>query len=420
MSKKILLTGARVWDGLADTATGPQDVLIEGDRIALIGTERTVPPDAEVIDLAGHTLTPGFMDCHTHVTIFPEITSALSDSSATAALRALPVLHDLLSNGFTTIRDLASTDVYYNTIDLRNAVNAGLISGPRMLVAPHIISARGGHGDFSGALADRIQGDQRRLELAAADGGDEIRTRVRQEIRAGANWIKFAATGGFSSPTDDPAQTTYSQEEMRVLVQTAADLGRHSTPHCYGDEGVRRAVRAGVRSIDHGSLSSPEALKMIEDTGVFLVPTQYTVLHHARHAFDDEYWANLPKFKQMKFQKHQKAILDSAERLAGSEIKLAYGTDAGMFPHAENWREFPMMVSNGISPVRALKAATSVAAEMLELDDLGVIAEGRTADLVAMPGDPIADITVTGRVDFVMKEGTIHKRPGAGEPARGR
>jgi imidazolonepropionase-like amidohydrolase len=408
-----LLTGARAWDGLADAARDGVDVLVEDGRITRVEHRIEAPPGAEVIDLPGHTLTPGFMDCHTHVTVFPQITSALISSPTAQALQALPVLRDLLHAGFTTIRDLMTADPAYSTLDLRDAVARGVVDGPRMLVAPHLISARGGHGDFSGTIGDQFQGPGRPLELAAADGPDEIRTRVREEIRAGADWVKFGATGGFSSPSDDPEQVTYSEQEMTALVEAARDLGIPVTPHCYGDEGVRRAVTAGVRSIEHGNLAGPGALRMIEDAGIFLVPTQYTVLNHADHAFDAEYWATSPAFKQRKFQKYQRQLLETAEHLAASEVRIAFGTDAGMFPHAENWREFPMMVAHGISPVRALRAATSVAAELLGLDDLGVIAPGKTADLIAMPGDPLTDIEVTGEVDLVMKEGTVHRRPAA-------
>ncbi|MFC8177208.1 amidohydrolase family protein, partial [Streptomyces sp. NPDC057325] len=145
--------------------------------------------------------------------------------------------------------------------------------------------------------------------------------------------------------------------------------------------------------------------------GVFLVPTQYTILDDARRADDDAFWAGTPLYKRRKFQKYQKALLDSAEAVAASDVKIAFGTDAGMFPHEDNWKEFPMLVSTGITPVRALKAATSVAAELLALDDLGVLAPGKTADIIAMPGNPFSDIEITGKVDFVMKEGTVHKRP---------
>jgi imidazolonepropionase-like amidohydrolase len=408
---KTLITGANVWDGISAQAQSRQVLVVDG-RIQRVAEVIETPPDARVLDLPGHTLTPGFIDCHTHVTLAPPVGLMLAlDSSTAKTLKALPVLLALLNNGFTTVRDVGCGDVDFPTVDLRNAVAAGLVVGPRMVVAPHIISARGGHGDFSGMVADEYQGCCRNLELASADGGDEIRTRVRQQIRAGADWIKFAATGGFASPSDDPGHATYSQEEMDVLVATARDLDIPVTPHSYGDEGIRRAVRAGVRSIEHGNLASPETLTMMQDAGVFLVPTQYVIVSKARGGDDDPSLALLPEYARQKFTKYRGALLDAAESLAASDVRIAFGTDAGMFPHHENWREFPMMVSTGITPLRALQAATSVAAELLRLDDLGVIAEGKTADLIAMPGDPFIDIELTGRVDFVMKAGVVYKDP---------
>jgi imidazolonepropionase-like amidohydrolase len=406
-----LITGANVWDGIS-AQPAPRQVLVVDGRIQRVADTVDAPADARVVDLPGHTVTPGFIDCHVHVTLAPPVgLTMVLESSTAKTLKALPVLRALLNNGFTTVRDLGCADTDYPTIDLRNAVAAGIVEGPRLVIAPHMISARGGHGDFSGMVADEYQGCCRPLELAAADGSDEIRTRVRQEVRAGADWIKFAATGGFASPSDDPGHATYSQEEMDVLVATAADLDIPVTPHGYGDEGIQRAVRAGVRSIEHGNLASPETLRMMTDAKVFMVPTQYTILSGARSNEGDSLWVAMPEHSRRKMNKYRGVLLDAAEHLAASDVRIAYGTDAGMFPHQDNWREFPMMVSNGITPLRALRAATSVAAELLRLDDLGAIAEGKVADLIAMPGDPFADIEVTGQVDFVMKDGVIYKDP---------
>jgi imidazolonepropionase-like amidohydrolase len=408
-TSQTLITGANVWDGNSAQAA-PRQLLVVDGRIQQVADAIEAPAGAQAVDLPGHTLTPGFIDCHTHVTLAPPVGLTLAlDSSTAKTLKALPVLRALLMNGFTTVRDLGCGDVDYPTIDLRNAVAAGIVDGPRMVVAPHMISARGGHGDYSGMVADEYQDPCRPLELAAADGDDEIRTRVRQEIRAGADWIKFAATGGFASPSDDPGHATYSQQEMDVLVATAADLDIPVTPHSYGDEGIQRAVRAGVRSIEHGNLASSETLRMMHDAGVFMVPTQYTILSGARRDENDAVWAALPEHSRRKMQKYRGPLLDAAEHLAASDVRIAFGTDAGMFPHQDNWREFPTMVSTGIAPLRALRAATSAAAELLRLDDLGVIAEGKIADLIAMPGDPFTDIDVTGKVDFVMKGGVIYK-----------
>src|SRR6202012_3965722 len=231
-----LITGATGWDGIS-AQSSPRQVLVVDGRIHRLADAIETPQDARVVDLTGHTLTPGFIDCHTHVTLAPPVGLLMAlDSSIAKTLKSLPVLRALLMNGFTTVRDLGCADIEYTTRDLWYAVAAGLVVGPRMGVAPHMISARGGHGDFSGMGADEYQDPCRPLELAAADGGDEIRTRVRQQIRAGADWIKFGATGGFASPSDDPDHATYSQEEMNILVATANDPENPVTPPSYGDE----------------------------------------------------------------------------------------------------------------------------------------------------------------------------------------
>jgi tryptophan 2-monooxygenase len=296
----------------------------------------------------------------------------------------------------------------YTTVSLQRAVEKGLIAGPRMIVAAHLVSTSGGHGDARPLVAAQTPVAQNNL----ADGVDEIRRVVRTEVSRGSQWIKFGATGGFASPADDPAQVPYSQAEIDVLVSTARDLGIPCTPHAYGDEGIRRSVMAGVRSVEHGSLASLETLKLMEARGVYLVPTQIAVVRFARLIDDDAFWkaVNEPPHVRAKYRKHAKAILESARNLSNCGVKVALGSDFGTFPLEEsNAAEFAELVANGLSIPRALRAGTSVAAELLMRDDIGILAVGKTADIVAMPGDPFKDITVTERVDFVMKGGVIAK-----------
>ncbi|MFE1910050.1 amidohydrolase family protein [Streptomyces anandii] len=255
-TETVVLVAGRCWDGLARRPSGHTEVVVRGGCVAEVGA-RVDRKAGRVVDLGGRMLLPGFIDCHVHTTMDPSalLTAFGADAATVIALRALPVLRDLLDRGFTTVRDLATFTGEPITIHLRDALERGLITGPRMLVAPHLISARGAHGDLSTLLAPEYG----REIGVLADGPAEVTRAVRAEIRAGADWIKFGATGGFGSPTDDPGQATYTQSEMDALVATAADLGVPCTPHAYGDEGVARAVRAGVRCVEHGFWFPPSS-----------------------------------------------------------------------------------------------------------------------------------------------------------------
>jgi|688.fasta_scaffold42299_3 tryptophan 2-monooxygenase len=406
----VVLVAGNVWDGLADAPLGPMEILVQGGRIAGMGRTVERPAGARVVDLSTHTVTPGFIDCHVHVTMRPEDEGAVwALAPADKAVLGVQALRVLLDRGFTTVRDLCDMDFEgYTTVSLQRAVEKGLIAGPRMIVAAHLVSTSGGHGDARPLVAAQTPVAQNNL----ADGVDEIRRVVRTEVSRGSQWIKFGATGGFASPADDPAQVPYSQAEIDVLVSTARDLGIPCTPHAYGDEGIRRSVMAGVRSVEHGSLASLETLKLMEARGVYLVPTQIAVVRFARLIDDDAFWkaVNEPPHVRAKYRKHAKAILESARNLSNCGVKVALGSDFGTFPLEEsNAAEFAELVANGLSIPRALRAGTSVAAELLMRDDIGILAVGKAADIVAMPGDPFKDITVTERVDFVMKGGVIAK-----------
>jgi tryptophan 2-monooxygenase len=299
------------------------------------------------------------------------------------------------------------------TIDMKHAINQGIIVGPRMIVAPHGITSTGGHGNMGNAMSYEVYSF---LEWGTiADGLDEIQKAVRADIKGGADWIKCTGTGGFVSPTSDPGVPTYTQEEMNILVATAHDQGIPVAVHAYGDEGVKRAIIAGADSIEHGNMASPEALRMIERKGTYVVPTQFCFEDALVNLNNKAYWAVQPLWVYQKMAKYASAIIECARNLAESNVKIAFGTDAGTFPTPPDstytWREFPTMVKNGIVPLRALKAATSTAAELLRRPDLGTLAVGKTADIIAMPGDPFKDINVTGKVDFVMKDGIIYRLP---------
>ncbi len=302
-SPNYVIVTDQYWDGLADNPLGATEIRVENGNITAIAT--TVDhSNAQIIELKGHTVTPGFIDCHVHITFcegdptIPENPYMVTVPLMT--LYSLNPLKILLMNGFTTVREVGCPDPEFITVDLKKAIANGWIIGPDLLVAPHLISAQGGHGDFTSLVAFQFRPEK----FEVADGTAEIIRIVREEIRSGADWIKFCATGGFSSPTDDPSQTTYSQEEMNILVSTAKDFGISACPHAYGGEGVQRAVNAGVRSIEHGNLASSETLQLMEEKGVYLVPTQYTVLEKARNANNPEYWKSRSPWQHAKYQKY--------------------------------------------------------------------------------------------------------------------
>ncbi len=415
LQASIVLQCGNVWDGQADVPLGPMEILVQDGKIADMDKKVARPTDAKIIDLSKRMVTPGFTDCHAHMA-FPRegFAGFFTYSQAKVLLYSLKWLRQTLLEGFTTVRDVASAPMWnFVTVDMKQAINQGLIVGPRMIVAPHGITATGGHGDMGNAMSYEVYSF---LEWGTiADGPDEIQKAVREDIKGGADWIKCTGTGGFVSPTSDPGVPTYTQEEMNILVGTAHDQGIPVCVHAYGDEGVKRAIIAGAESIEHGNMASPEALKMMETKGTYMVPTQFCFEDALINLNNKTYWDVQPIWVYQKTVKYAPAIIECARNLAESKVKIAFGTDAGTFPTPADstytWKEFPTMVKNGISPLRALKAATSTAAELLRRPDLGTLAVGKTADIIAMPGDPFRDINVTGKVDFVMKEGTIYRLP---------
>jgi imidazolonepropionase-like amidohydrolase len=303
--------------------------------------------------------------------------------------------------GFTTLRDMGALDPGWPTIELRNAIDAGLVKGPRLVVAPHMISSTAGHGDLQGMLPCRCQLGMSRV----ADSPAKIRELVRMEHAFGGNWIKTMNTGGYMSAGDDPARVTWFEDELQALGETAQQLGLPFAVHTGAAEGCKQALRAGARSLEHCYLIDDEGIRMAEQAGAFLVPT----MQMTREDKALLKAGKLPEQAVWKFRRDVTAIEDAQKQIARSKVKVAFGTDCGMFPFSEGVLEFQAMVVAGLTSARALKAGTSQAAELLQRDDIGVLAPGKKADIVAMQGDPFTDISVTAKVQFVMKAGLVYR-----------
>jgi imidazolonepropionase-like amidohydrolase len=397
-----VLICARLFDGLGDELGGPAEVLIEDGVIADIARSVSRPVSANVVDLGDRTVMPGFVDTHVHLCLDGlNLRQQILQCSATKALAGLHLAQQYMRYGFTTLRDMGSLDPDWPTINLRDAIDGGLVHGPRLIVAAHMISATGGHGDMQGAFPCRCH-----LGLSkVADSPGKIRELVRAEHAFGSNWIKTMNTGGYMSFGDDPAKVTWFEDEMQCLAETARQLGLPVAVHTGAAEGCKQGLRAGVRSLEHCYLIDDEGIAMAEQAGAFLVPTMQMTR-------EDKAMLNagkLPMQAAWKFRRDVDEIERSQKRIAKSKVQVAYGTDCGMFPFSHGIFEFQAMVVAGLTPLRALKAATSVAASLLQREDIGVLAPGKQADIVAMAGNPIVDIAATEKVDFVMKAGRIYR-----------
>lgn len=395
-----LLRAGNHFDGASDALGGPVDILVRDGVIAELGVGLEAPEGAEVIDLGAFTVTPGFIDTHVHLTMGSPLVTQTLWSSAHKALTGLALAQQYLRIGFTTIRDMGAADPEWPVVDIRNAINSGEHPGPRLFVAPHFISPTGGHGDIDNFFNERWG-----FKVSdPADSLGDIRRTVRREHRGGGDWVKTTNAGGYHSAGDDPAVCTWFQDEMDAVVEAAAQLGMEVAVHCGSADSITQAIRAGVRSLEHAYMIDAEGLRLAEEADVFIVPTMYLNVADVNALAA----GTLPAYIVPKFTRDLEKIQAAQRMIAASDkVKIAFGTDAGMFPFADGAKEFAAMVTCGIAPARALRAGMSVAAELLRCDDIGTIAVGRTADLVAMPGDPIADITATERVCFVMKGGAV-------------
>ena len=416
--KPVVLKAAQMFDGKSDHAVTPGLVLVSGGKITAVGASAALPAGAEVIDLGDATLLPGFIDAHTHLTgeysenWIQSTLDRLRKTPAEQALDSIANLRKTLLAGFTTVRDVASND--YIDVGLRNAVRNGKIIGPRLLVAVHAIGATGGHCDFTGGFRAGLLAKEPGPEVGIANGPEAIRAAVRLNVKYGADLIKTCATGGVLSLADDVDTPQLTQAELDALVDEAHALKRKAAAHAHGAEGAKRAIRAGIDSIEHGSFLDDEALDMMKARGTFLVPTLMAA-QGLRERLERP--GAFPPQIRAKAMVAQAAATGMFKRALAKGVRIGFGTDAAVFPHGRNAEEFHLMVDAGMKPADALRAATSADAELLGLADrLGSLEPGKLADVVAVPGDPLQDIRQTEKVFFVMKEGVIYRNDRATSP----
>jgi imidazolonepropionase-like amidohydrolase len=407
----IVLKAQRMFDGKSKTLLPNGVVIVQGDKITDVGSNLTVPTVAQVIDLGDATLAPGFMDAHTHLTLdysgdynvrrLKELDLNVSEQAiiATANARAT------VEAGFTTVRDLGSRFVgsrEFVDVALRNAINKGVVIGPRMLVATKGIGATGGHFDPTSGFRDFLFGREPDYTDGIIDSPDGARKAVRFEVKNGADVIKAAVSGGVLSLVDEVDTPQLTPAEMAALVDESHRLRKKVAVHCHGDEAAREAIEAGVDSIEHGSFMKQETLTRMKNKGVFLTPTLMAT------EWIMSKLENYPPALQAKAKAAAVARSDMFRSAVKLGLKISFGTDAAVFPHGQNAREFKLMVDLGMQPIEALRAATANDAELLGVaEKTGTLEKGKLADIIAIPGDPTADITATERVFFVMKGGKI-------------
>lgn len=406
----VLLRHARLIDGTGATPRDDMDVLVRSGVIAEVGSGLPAPEDARVLDLGGRTLLPGLIDAHVHLGESPPESYAqgvADDLRRTLADRALVGVDNArktLAAGFTTVRNVGGTMA---DRALRDAIAQGMVPGPRILVANYAIGITGGHCDATNAMHPDVWPQGQDYRHGVADGPEEVRKAVRFQIKHGADVIKVCATGGVMSQGDAVGVSQLEPDELRAAVEVANRAERKVAAHAHGNQGIREAVQAGVHSIEHGSILDRETVGMMVARGTFLVPTLYV-------ADAVEAQANAGKLSDDSAAKARwiapKMRTSFALAYRGG-VKIALGSDAGVFEHGDNGKEFAAMVSQGMTPMDAIVAGTSRAAELLGLSNVGRVEAGMVADLVVVNGDPLQDVTVLEAPAMVMKGGVIHRAP---------
>lgn len=393
----LAVRAARMLDVVKGEIVRPGMVTIQGDRI--VGVGGAAPADARVLDLGDVTLLPGLMDVHVHLTMDLEdgwVTRPVRETVADEALRGAAHARTTLLAGFTTVRNVGAHG--FADVSLMRAIDVGYVEGPRIIPAGHAIGITGGHCDATGWAPGVLE---RGPEEGVADGVDGAVRAVRYQIKHGAKVIKVCATAGVLSFDATVGAQQLSDDELRAIVEEAARHGLKVAAHAHGTQGIKAAVRAGVASIEHGSMLDDEAIALMKQRGTYLVPTAYLLTRMEVDKLPPAIAAKARQVIPLAQESHRKAIR------AG--VKIAFGTDAAVYPHGENAGEFAVYVGYGMKPIDAIRTATLNAADLLGVTDRGVIAPGKLADLVAVPGDPLEDVHVLQRVSWVMKGGVVYK-----------
>jgi imidazolonepropionase-like amidohydrolase len=401
-TKRVVVRAGHMLDVRTGKMLADQAVVIEGDKIVSAGpTSSAQVAGATVVNLPNATLLPGLIDAHTHLTFNTQDVGyqSLAISVPRAALIGAHNARITLEAGFTTVRNVGASG--YSDVALRDAINAGDVPGPRMLVSGPALSITGGHCDNNLLPFDyHASGD------GVADGVEAVQHKVREVIKYGADLIKVCATGGVMSKGDYPNASQFTLEEMKAIVAEAHRLGRKVAAHAHGAEGVRWASEAGVDSVEHGHLMDDASVATLKKNGTYLVPTLYLVDWHRENAAKN----NLPDYVRKKMDMVMAQGQSNAKKAFQAGVKIGFGTDAAVYPHGLNAHEFAVYVRLGMTPLQAIQTATINDADLLGWSDkVGTIEPGRFADLIAVDDDPLQDITTLQRVKFVMKGGDVVK-----------
>jgi imidazolonepropionase-like amidohydrolase len=409
-ARVVAIRAGKVFDGTGDSLKSGQVILVDKQRIMAVGPSASVkiPEGADEVDLSGATVLPGLIDCHTHLGSradrFDEILK-FKDTPYTSAFAAVLHARKTLEAGFTTVRDVGSRA--FLAVDLRDSIDEGFLIGPRIVASGPGISMTGGHGDLNKyAPQVRVSTFPEERDFKIADGRDQMRHVVRAQLKYGVDVIKVHASGGVMSRGDQPGAPQFSVEELKVAVEEAHAAGRKVAAHAHGAQGIKNAVAAGVDSIEHGSLIDEEGIRMMVASKTWLVSDVYNddyLLGKAREI-------HLPEESIAKEKALGQLQRENFARCVGAGVRIAFGTDAGVYPHGDNAKQFAIMVRYGLAPAQAIRSATTGAAELLgRADDVGRVAPGHFADLIAVASDPLQDVRVLESVGFVMKGGTVVK-----------